>query len=67
MGNNVASRLLLLVIAILAASLVGTIAGWVTSVIEQSFGKALLVGGGAFGATLALFIATFNFVTRGDA
>ncbi|WP_405112684.1 hypothetical protein OG559_04265 [Micromonospora sp. NBC_01405] len=67
MGNNIANRVLLLVIAILAATLTGTVAGWVTSEIEQSIGKALLAGGTAFGGTLALLLVTFNFLTRSDA
>ncbi|MEU1607465.1 hypothetical protein [Micromonospora matsumotoense] len=65
MGNNVAVRVLLLIVAILAASLIGVVASWVTSKIEQSTGKALLAGGTAFGGTLALLIATINFLTQG--
>ncbi|MFG1803338.1 hypothetical protein ACGFI4_24665 [Micromonospora carbonacea] len=67
MGNTVSTRALLLVNAVTAASLVGVVASWVTSEIEQSLGKALLAGGTAFGATLALLIVTFNFMARGDA
>ncbi|MGX4657243.1 hypothetical protein ACWCHM_26500 [Micromonospora sp. SCSIO 07396] len=67
MVNTVANRVMLLLIAVLAASLTGTIAGWITSEIEQSLGKALLAGGTAFGGTLALLIVAFNFLTRSDA
>ncbi|MEU8262022.1 hypothetical protein AB0C02_15530 [Micromonospora sp. NPDC048999] len=62
MGNGTATRVLLLVVAILAASLIGMIAGWVTWANQPSAGKALLAGGGAFGGAMVLMITAFNFV-----
>ncbi|MEU8262023.1 hypothetical protein AB0C02_15535 [Micromonospora sp. NPDC048999] len=59
--------MLLLVVAILAASLIGLIVGWVTWAIEQNAGKALLAGGGAFGGSLILMITAFNFVMNRSA
>ncbi|MET8268502.1 hypothetical protein ACFYP0_27875 [Micromonospora arida] len=67
MGNNVTYRILLLIVALLAASLVGVIVGWAARTAEPSNGRALIAGGTAFGGTLALIITAFNFVMSTDA
>ncbi|MCG5438212.1 hypothetical protein [Micromonospora foliorum] len=67
MGYKVAIRLLLLVVAVLAASLVGVIVGWAARTVEPSNGRALIAGGTAFGGTLVLLITAFNFVMDPDA
>ncbi|MET7864893.1 hypothetical protein [Micromonospora taraxaci] len=67
MGNNVATRVLLLIIAISAAISIGLTTGWVTWEIEQSVGKALIAGGAGFGGSLALSITALNFVLKREA
>lgn len=64
MPNNVSTRVLLLLNAFQAASLVGLVTGWISSEIDPSVGKALLGGGGAFGATLVVLLTAINFVLK---
>ncbi|MET8268501.1 hypothetical protein ACFYP0_27870 [Micromonospora arida] len=66
MGINVATRVLLLVVAVLAASLIGTAAGWINWATERNAGKAITTAGAAFAGALALMIVSFNFVMRRD-
>ncbi|MBF5029609.1 hypothetical protein IRY44_07640 [Micromonospora sp. ANENR4] len=67
MSNNVATRVLLLVVAVLTASLIGVVAGLVSYAIEPNVGKALLTGGTAFGGSLVLMITALNFVMNRNA
>ncbi|MET8250544.1 hypothetical protein [Micromonospora sp. NPDC005197] len=67
MGSSTATRVLLLVVAVLAASLTGVITSWVTRSVEPNNGRAIVAGGAAFGGTLALLITAFNFVMQPDA
>ncbi|MFG1869247.1 hypothetical protein [Micromonospora arborensis] len=67
MGSNVTTRVLLLVVAVLAASLTGVITSWVTRSAEPVNGRAIAAGGAAFGGTLALLITAFNFVMHPEA
>lgn len=67
MGNNVATRVLLLLVAVMAASLFGLVTGWISWALDPSVGKALLAGGGAFGATLVVLLSAINFVLRREA
>ncbi|MEU7586011.1 hypothetical protein AB0A95_06895 [Micromonospora sp. NPDC049230] len=66
MGNNVATRVLLLVVAVLAASLIGVTAGWIKWATKQSAGEAIIAAGAAFGGALALMILSYNFVMQRD-
>ncbi|WFF09096.1 hypothetical protein O7622_11300 [Micromonospora sp. WMMD1076] len=67
MANNVSTRVLLLLVAVLAASLVGLVTGWISWALDPSVGKALLAGGGAFGATLIVLLTAINFVLKREA
>ncbi|MFG1803340.1 hypothetical protein ACGFI4_24675 [Micromonospora carbonacea] len=66
MGNNVATRVLLLLVAVLAASLTGLVAGWVSWALDPGVGKTLLAGGSAFGASLVVMLTAINFVLKRD-
>ncbi|MCX5070155.1 hypothetical protein OOJ91_30345 [Micromonospora lupini] len=66
MGKNVATRVLLLVVAVLAASLVGMAVGWINWATKQSTGEAVIAAGAAFGGALAVVILSYNFVMRRD-
>ncbi|MET7864894.1 hypothetical protein [Micromonospora taraxaci] len=67
MGNSTATRILLLIVAVLAACLAGMTVGWVTWAIEPSAAQTLIAGGSAFSSALALMLASYNFVMRRDA
>ncbi|MER7441582.1 hypothetical protein [Micromonospora avicenniae] len=66
MGNNVATRVLLLLVAVLAASLVGLTAGWVTWAVEPNLRATMFTTAGAFAVSLGLLLTVFNFVMRHD-
>ncbi|MBY8870721.1 hypothetical protein K7640_02550 [Micromonospora sp. PLK6-60] len=66
MDNALAVRLLWLVVVVLAASLAGTIASWISWATEPSIGKALASGAGTFAGMVSLVLAAANFLTRRD-
>ncbi|MEU1687914.1 hypothetical protein [Micromonospora sp. NPDC005707] len=63
MGNGFVVRLLWLAVAVLAASLAGTIAGWVSWATEPGVGKALASGGTTFAGMVTVVLAAVTFVT----
>ncbi len=66
MGNNFATRCLLLTVALLAASLVGLIAGWFTWAAERHMRNTVFAASGAFAVTLTLVLLVLNFLMRRD-
>ncbi|WP_091646746.1 hypothetical protein [Micromonospora pallida] len=60
-------RTLCLAIAVLFGSQVGTVASWISWVIDPSIGKAILSGGVAFSGGFALVLTAIRFITGRDA
>ncbi|MGC5318729.1 hypothetical protein ACPXB5_08310 [Micromonospora arida] len=66
MGNDVNTRVLLLIVAVLTAGLTAVGVGWITWANERNAGKAIVAAGAAFGGALGLMIISYNFVMHPD-
>ncbi|MEU7590887.1 hypothetical protein AB0A95_31910 [Micromonospora sp. NPDC049230] len=61
-GNDVTTRVLLLIVAVLTASLIAMSVGWISWANERRAGHAIIAAGAAFGGALGLMIVSYNFV-----
>lgn len=67
LSNDAIIRLLCLAVAVLAASLTGTVTSWISWAIEPNIGQALLAGGASFAGCALLVLTAIRFLTGRDA